>query len=89
MCGQEYSSEFGVGQSPAQGSCSGDCHSLAVSLVTNKFTKDFLWSKCSAMCLDKYSFSLFRYSTGFLNLRLKIDGTGYYSYYTKKRLNAI
>ena len=60
LCCQEYSSEFGVGLSPAQGSCSGDCHGLAVSLVTNKFTKDFLWAKCSAMCLDKYSFSLFR-----------------------------
>ena len=62
LCGQEYSDEFGVGQSPAPGSCSGDCHSLAVSLVTNKFTKDFLWAKCSAMCLDKYNFSQFRYN---------------------------
>jgi len=59
LCGQEFTEEFGVGVSPSHGSCSGDCHDLAASLINNKFTKDFLWSKCSTMCSDKYNFSTF------------------------------
>ena len=61
LCGQEFTEEFGVGVSPSHGSCSGDCHDLAASLINNKFTKDFLWSKCSTMCSDKYNFSTFRF----------------------------
>lgn len=60
ICGQEFNHEFGVGASPAAESCSGDCHDLASSLITNRFTKDFLWSKCASMCSDKYNFSTFR-----------------------------
>ena len=61
LCGQEFTEEFGVGVSPSHGSCYGDCHDLAASLINNKFTKDFLWSKCSTMCSDKYNFSTFRF----------------------------
>ena len=60
LCGQDFSNEFGVGVSPTHRSCSGDCHDLATSLIDNKFTKDFLWSKCASMCSDKYNFSSFR-----------------------------
>ena len=60
LCGQDFSQEFGVGVSPTHRSCSGDCHDLATSLITNRFTKDFLWSKCASMCSDKYNFSSFR-----------------------------
>ena len=60
VCGQEFSQEFGVGVRPSQASCSGDCDQLAVSLVTNRFSREFLWSSCTNMCNDKYSQALFR-----------------------------
>jgi len=60
LCGtQTFGAEFGPGLGPSEGSCSGDCHQLAVSLVTNRFTRDFLWSKCADMCSDKYNFSTY------------------------------
>ena len=57
LCGPEYSAEFMVGQAPRVGSCSGDCHLLAINLNSNKFHKEFLWSNCASMCEDKYSVS--------------------------------
>ena len=62
LCGTHtFGAEFGPGLGPSEGSCSGDCHQLAVSLVTNRFTRDFLWSKCADMCSDKYNFSTYRW----------------------------
>ena len=60
VCGQDFSQEFGVGIRPSQGSCSGECDQLAVSLVTNRFSREFLWSSCARMCADKYTIQLFR-----------------------------
>ena len=60
VCGPEYSQEFGVGRTPEPGSCSGECDQLAVSLITNRFSREFLWSSCTNMCNDKYSQALFR-----------------------------
>ena len=60
VCGPEYSSEFGVGRSPSVGSCSGECDHLAETLITNRFSREFLWSSCAKMCADKYSLALFR-----------------------------
>ena len=60
VCGQDFSQEFGVGLRPSQGSCSGDCDQLAASLVTNRFSREFLWSSCARMCQDKYTLQLFR-----------------------------
>ena len=60
VCGQDFSQEFGVGVRPSQGSCSGECDQLAVSLVTNRFSREFLWSSCARMCADKYTIQLFR-----------------------------
>ena len=60
VCGQDFSQEFGVGVRPSPGSCSGDCDQLAASLVTNRFSREFLWSSCARMCQDKYSIALFR-----------------------------
>ena len=60
VCGQDFSQEFGVGVRPSQGSCSGDCDQLAASLVTNRFSREFLWSSCARMCQDKYTLHLFR-----------------------------
>ena len=54
LCGPEYSAEFMAGQAPRVGSCSGDCHLLAINLNSNKFHKEFLWSNCASMCDDKY-----------------------------------
>ena len=54
LCGPEYSGEFMAGQAPRVGSCSGDCHLLAINLNSNKFHKEFLWSNCASMCADKY-----------------------------------
>merc|ERR1712157_280380 len=47
-------------QQPKVGSCSGDCHLLAVNLVNNKFHKEYLWSNCARMCSNKYTFDTFR-----------------------------
>ena len=60
VCGQDFSQEFGLGLRPSQGSCSGECDQLATSLVTNRFSREFLWSSCTNMCNDKYSQALFR-----------------------------
>ena len=60
VCGQDFSQEFGLGVRPSQGSCSGECDQLATSLVTNRFSREFLWSSCARMCQDKYSIALFR-----------------------------
>jgi len=59
LCGPEYSEEFtGLGHSrPLVGSCSGDCHLLASSLITDKFHKEFLWGNCAGMCRDKFEFN--------------------------------
>lgn len=53
ICGTEYLDEFG-GQQPSMSSCSGECDALAHKLVNSKFKKEFLWSKCSNMCAEKY-----------------------------------
>ena len=60
MCDKLIREEFGLGKMPVAGSCSGDCHQLAASLVTNRFSREFLWSKCAAMCTEKYNFSAAR-----------------------------
>ena len=60
VCGQDFSQEFGPGLRPSEGSCSGECDQLASSLVTNRFSREFLWASCSRMCADKYTFQLFR-----------------------------
>jgi len=54
LCGSDYSAEFMGGQAPRVGSCSGDCHLLAINLNSNKFHKDFLWANCAGMCAEKY-----------------------------------
>ncbi|TRY78423.1 hypothetical protein TCAL_16668 [Tigriopus californicus] len=53
ICGTEYLDEFG-GKQPAMSSCSGECDALSHKLVNSKFKKEFLWSKCSIMCAEKY-----------------------------------
>lgn len=55
LCGPLYRQEFGVGRRPLAGSCSGDCHLLAINTNTNRFTKEFLWSHCATMCSTKYN----------------------------------
>ena len=57
LCGPEYSAEFMAGRAPRVGSCSGDCHLLAINLNSNKFHKEFLWSNCASMCGEKHSVS--------------------------------
>jgi len=54
-----YRQEFGVGQRPLPGSCSGDCHLLAINTNTNRFTREFLWSHCATMCSTKYNTTQF------------------------------
>jgi len=53
LCGSAYSAEWN-GQPPLSGSCSGDCSLLAITLNTNKFHREFLWSSCSRMCGAKF-----------------------------------
>ena len=60
LCGPLYRQEFGVGRRPLAGSCSGDCHLLAINTNTNRFTKEFLWSHCATMCSTKYNTTEFR-----------------------------
>ena len=59
LCGPLYRQEFGVGQRPLAGSCSGDCHLLAINTNTNRFTREFLWSHCATMCSAKYNTTQF------------------------------
>ena len=60
LCGPLYRQEFGVGRRPLAGSCSGDCHLLAINTNTNRFTKEFLWSHCAIMCSTKYNTTEYR-----------------------------
>ena len=60
LCGPLYRQEFGVGRRPLAGSCSGDCHLLAINTNTNRFTREFLWSHCATMCSAKYNTTQFR-----------------------------
>ena len=60
LCGPLYRQEFGVGRRPLAGSCSGDCHLLAINTNTNRFTKEFLWSHCATMCSTKYNTTEYR-----------------------------
>ena len=52
LCGPAYSQEWGG--APEAGSCSGDCSLLAITLNSNKFHKEFLWSSCARMCGEKF-----------------------------------
>ena len=60
LCGPLYREEFGVGKRPRLGSCSGDCHLLAINTNTNRFTKEFLWQQCARMCAVKYNTTQYR-----------------------------
>ena len=53
LCGSSYSMEWG-GEPPLAGSCSGDCSLLAITLNSNRFHKEFLWSSCARMCGNKF-----------------------------------
>ena len=57
LCGSSYISEWG-GDTPTAGSCSGDCSLLAITLNSNKFHKEFLWSSCARMCGTKFPAAL-------------------------------
>ena len=61
LCGPLYRQEFGVGKRPLLGSCSGDCHLLAINTNTNRFTKEFLWQQCARMCAIKYNTTQYRW----------------------------
>ena len=85
VCGPEYSSEFGVGRSPSVGSCSGECDHLAETLITNRFSREFLWSSCAKMCADKYSLALFRSVTGRdIVIRISSNGCLFFSLFVRK-----
>jgi len=60
LCGPHYTQEFLQGSLPKVGSCSGNCNLLAINLVSNKFTRDWLWSNCASMCNSKYDFETHR-----------------------------
>ena len=60
LCGTDHLGEFGYEKSPTPGSCSGDCDALVHRLVNSKFKKEFMWSKCTAMCAEKYPTSEYK-----------------------------
>lgn len=54
LCSDEYINEFGLANTPVNGSCSGNCDDLAQDLINSKFKQEVLWKSCADMCTEKY-----------------------------------